>query len=208
MSDLFKFIKSKPFFVHFGLALLSVIIVLFIWVKYLSSYTEHGEFVEVPDFTEKRISELSSFVSDKEVAYQIIDSIFDPSKTPGIVIKQEPFAKSKVKHNRTIYLYVTSMVPPQIEMPKLKDRSERQARLLILSYGLKQGKVSTKSADCNGCVLEQLNKGKVIEPGQPISKGSVIDLVVGVKDSYYNGALDSAAAANGTYTPGTFDNEN
>jgi len=156
MGNFFDFIKTKQFFVHFGLALLSVLIVVFILVKYLSSYTGHGEFVEVPDFSEKRISELPGFIEDKGVNFLIIDSVYDPSKTGGIVIKQEPSPKSKVKHNRNIYLYVTSLVPPQIIMPKLKDRSERQAKLIILSYGLKVGKVNTKSSDCNGCVLEQL----------------------------------------------------
>lgn len=191
MSNLLSFIKTKQFFMHLGLALLSVFIIIFCLVKYLSSYTDHGEFVEVPDFNEKRISELSGFIQDKGVNYLIIDSIYDPAKTPGIVIKQDPMPKSKVKHNRNIYLYVTSMVPPQIIMPKLKDRSERQAKLIILSYGLKIGKVTTKNADCNGCVLEQIYKGQVIEAGQNIKKGSVIDLVVGVKDNYSNAGSDS-----------------
>ena len=191
MSNLFNFIKTKQFFVHFGLALVSVFIIVFILVKYLSSYTDHGEYVEVPDFSEKRISELSGFIEDKGVNFLIIDSVYDPSKTGGIVIKQEPSAKSKVKHNRNIYLYVTSLVPPQITMPKLMDRSERQAKLIILSYGLKIGKVSTKSSNCNGCVLEQLSKGQPVGIGQQIKKGSVIDLVIGSRDSYGGEANDS-----------------
>ncbi len=184
MKDIVAFIKTKQFFLHFGLALLSVFIVLFCWVKYLSSYTDHGEFVEVPDFNEKRITELSSFIQDKGVNYLIIDSIYAPGETPGIVIKQDPSPKSKVKHNRNIYLYVTSMVAPQIEMPKLTDRSERQAKLIITSYGLKVGSVTTKNADCNGCVIEQLFEGKPIQHGTLIKKGSKISLVVGVRDAY------------------------
>ncbi len=204
MSNLLSFIKTKQFFVHLGLALLSVFIVIFILIKYLSSYTEHGEFIEVPDFSEKRISELKGFIEDKGVNFLIIDSLYDPSKTPGIVIKQEPSPKSKVKHNRNIYLYVTSMVPPQIIMPKLMDRSERQAKLLILSYGLRIGKVTTKNSDCNGCVLEQLNKGQIIEPGQNIKKGSVIDLIVGTKDNYSNSVNDTLVQDVGK---DTFDND-
>ncbi len=207
MGTLVNFLKSKQFFVHFGLALLSVVVVLFAWVKFLSSYTDHGEFVEVPDFSEKSVSELESFVADKDVNYLIIDSIYDASKTAGIVIKQDPLPKSKVKHNRNIYLYVTSMVPPQIDMPKLLDRSERQARLIIVSYGLKIGKITTKSADCNGCVLAQIYKGKEVLPGEKIKKGSVIDLVVGVKDYYFNSGADSLSAASNSVTPETFDNE-
>jgi beta-lactam-binding protein with PASTA domain len=201
MKDILAFIKTKQFLIHLGISLLSLFIVLFILLKYLSSYTDHGEFVEVPDFNEKRISELNGFIKDKGVNYLIIDSIYAPGQTSGIVIKQDPSAKSKVKHNRNIYLYVTSMVAPQIQMPKLTDRSERQARLIISSYGLKVGSVTTKNAYCNGCVIEQLFEGKPIVAGQLIKKGSKINLVVGVRENYgYSG--DSLAGQ--TVDPNTF----
>ena len=201
MKDILAFIKTKQFLIHLGISLLSLFIVLFILLKYLSSYTDHGEFVEVPDFNEKRISELNGFIKDKGVNYLIIDSIYAPGQTSGIVIKQDPSAKSKVKHNRNIYLYVTSMVAPQIQMPKLTDRSERQAKLIITSYGLKVGSVTTKNADCNGCVIEQLFEGKPIVAGQMIKKGSKINLIVGVRENYgYSG--DSLAGQ--TVDPNTF----
>ena len=193
MKDIFAFIKTKQFLLHFGIAGLSVLIVLFCFIKYLSSYTAHGEFVEVPDFNEKKISELNGFIEGKGVNYLIIDSLFDPSREAGLVIKQDPAPKSKVKHNRNIYLYVTSMVAPQIEMPKLMDRSERQAKQMIISYGLKIGSVTTKAADCNGCVIEQLFEGKPIGPGTKVKKGSKISLIVGVRDSHGAYSTDSLA---------------
>ena len=105
-------------------------------------------------------------------------------------MRQDPDAGSKVKHNRTVYLYVTGMVPPQIVMPRLVDRSERQARLIISSYGLKTGNVRQAKADCNGCVIEQQIRGKTIEAGKSIPKGSRIDLVIGTKDAFF-GQVDS-----------------
>ena len=69
---------------------------------------------------------------------------------------------------------------------------------------MKIGKVTTKSADCNGCVLEQIFKGKVAEPGQKIKKGSVIDLVVGVKDNFGAAVSDSLVQ---NADQGSFDNE-
>ncbi|MDP3557717.1 MAG: PASTA domain-containing protein [Bacteroidota bacterium] len=184
MSGFFSFLKSKRFFIHFAVIISCIFIILFSLVKWLGSYTNHGEFTEVPDFKGKQISDLSLFVKNKDVSFQIIDSIYDPKEKPGIVIRQEPEPKSKVKHNRTIYLYVTGMVAPQIVMPKLIDRSERQARLIIETYGLKIGKVTERQADCNGCILEQSIKGVAIEPGKGVKKGSLIDLVVGIKDNY------------------------
>ncbi len=205
MGQLISFIKSKPFVIHLSLAFISVIIVLWLLVKSLSSYTDHGEFVVVPNFNEKAISELENFAAEKEIKYMIVDSIYDPGSKPGVVIKQDPLPESKVKHNRTVYLYVTSMVAPQIPMPKLIDRSERQARLLIVSYGLKAGKVTTRSADCNGCVLAQLHEGKELVPGEPVKKGTVIDLVIGVKEGAY--ALPDSLNGNGTNQAPIFDEE-
>lgn len=181
MRDLFAYLKSRVFLKHFLLAVVSLALVLWLLFKWLAVYTNHGETVEVPDFKGQKIPALSDFVQDKNVRYEIVDSLYDPKEEAGVVIKQDPEAKSLVKHNRTIYLYVTSMLPPQIEMPKLVDRSLRQAVLMIESYGLKAGKQTQVSGDCNGCILKQLYKGKEITPGTPIKKGSVIDLCVGVK---------------------------
>jgi beta-lactam-binding protein with PASTA domain len=107
------------------------------------------------------------------------------------VLRQDPESNDRVKHNRKVYLYVTGLVPPGVIMPKLIDRSERQARLIIETYGLKVGKITPKEADCNGCVLSQSIRGVEIEPGKDVKKGSVVDLVVGTKDHIYTAEADS-----------------
>jgi beta-lactam-binding protein with PASTA domain len=194
MQSILTFIKSRQFFIQLGLILLTVFLVFFITVKWLSSYTNHSEFVVVPDFKEQQLADLDNFIQNKDVSYQVVDSVYDPKEKPGIVIRQEPEANSKVKHNRTVYLYVTGKVAPQIIMPKLIDRSERQARLIIGTYGLRVGHVTERAADCNGCVLAQLIKGKEVEQGKSIKKGSVIDLVVGKKDYFYSSAGHDTSA--------------
>ena len=191
MHSAITFIRSGKFFIQLGIIILLVILIIYSCLKWMSSYTNHGQFVVVPDFKGKMISQLDDFIKGQEVSYQIIDSIYDPKEKAGIVLRQDPEMNSKVKHNRTVYLYVTGMVPPQVRMPKLVDRSERQARLIISSYGLKVGGVEERHADCNGCVIEQLVKGRQIEEGKGIPKGSVVDLVVGRKDAFYNTEADS-----------------
>jgi len=191
MQGLLSFIKSKQFFLHLAFILVSLFLIFFLIIKWLSAYTDHGEYVAVPDFKGTEVPRLDEFIQGKEITYQIIDSIYDPKQKPGIVIRQDPEPNSKVKHNRTIYLYVTGLVAPQIKMPRLIDRSERQARLIIETYGLKVGHVTEKNADCNGCVLAQLVDGKEIAAGEPVKKGSVVSLVVGVKDNYFASPSDS-----------------
>ncbi|MDQ3047447.1 MAG: PASTA domain-containing protein [Bacteroidota bacterium] len=148
-------------------------------MSWLSSYTTHGESVSVPNFSGIKLAELDNFVSDKHVRYLVIDSIYDTKAAKGVVIKQEPEPDAKVKDNRTIYLYVTSILPPSIQMPKLVDRSLRQAAAMISSYGLKMAAPKFVPDQCANCVLEQMVKGKKIEPGATIPKGTVIQLVVG-----------------------------
>ena len=186
MKDFFDFLKSKLFFKHLAIAIISLIIVLWGIIKFLNVYTHHGETAEVPNFKGKMMSELDNFIKEKNIRYTIIDSIYDPTQNSGIVIKQDPEAKTFVKHNRIIYLYVTSTQAPQISMPKLVDRSERQAIFMIESYGLKIGNIKEISGDCKGCVLQQFYNGKEIEVGTPIKKGSKIDLYIGKRESDYD----------------------
>lgn len=197
MKDLFGYIKSKVFLKHLLFSVLSLAFILWVLFKLLGVYTHHGETAEVPDFKGKSISELEAFVTDKKVGYLIIDSVYSPKEKPGIVIKQDPEAKSLVKHNRIIYLYVTSMQAPQMAMPKLVDRSTRQAIFMIESYGLKVGNITEIKGDCKGCVLKQFFNGKEIAPGEAIKKGSKIDLAVGKKeDDYISVPSDSGNVVN------------
>ena len=196
MKEFFTFLKSKSFFIHFAIAFVTISIAVWILIKMLNVYTQHGDTVDVPDFTGKNIKELNGFVSGKDVRFVIIDSLYNPDEKPGTVIRQDPEAKTKVKHNRTIYLYVIGMLPPQVIMPKLIDRSERQAISMIESYGLRIGRITAIAGDCNGCVLSQTIKGKDIEPGKQIKKGTVIDISVG-KKNHFTAAPDTTNKKSG-----------
>jgi beta-lactam-binding protein with PASTA domain len=197
MKGFFAFLRSKQFFLHFGIAIVTVAITLWILVKMLNSYTQHGETVEVPDFKGKTIAELNTFIEGKDVRYLIIDSIYAPKEKPGVVIRQDPETKTQVKRNRTIYLYVNGLMPPTLAMPKLVDRSERQAISMLESYGLKVGKITQVAGDCNGCVLGQFVKGKIVEPGTQVKKGTVVELTIGKKDRFVNAAAPDTTKKDG-----------
>lgn len=175
-----QFFKSRQFFKHLGLAIVGIVLFFWLIFRWLGCYTDHGETIPVPDFMNVKVHDLDNFVEDKDVRYEIIDSLYDIKKPKGIVIRQDPEPNARVKRNRTIYLYVTAVLPPMIEMPKLKDRSLRQAQAMLESYGLKlKQPVKFRNDQCVNCVLEQQYKGKPIEPGTRIEKGSEIQLVVG-----------------------------
>ncbi len=179
MKSIFQFIKSKTFLKHVVAYIVCFLIVCWLITFWLSSYTSHGETIKVPDFKGTKLKELDNFIAGKKVRYLVIDSLYDTKAPAGTVIKQEPLAKEEVKDGRIIYLYVNSVMPPSVLMPKLIDRSLRQAQAMLTTYGLKLGMVKFVPDQCANCVLDQLIKGKKIAPGETIAKGTIINLIVG-----------------------------
>ena len=171
--------KSKTFLTNLGIYIVLLALLFWAIVSWLGSYTSHNQTIKVPSFTNIKIAELDEFVSDKNVRYLIIDSIYDTKSAPGVVVKQEPEAEAEVKSGRIIYLYVTSTRPPSIAMPKLVDRSLRQAAAMISSYGLKLGRTKFVPDQCINCILNQQIKGRDVEPGTTVPKGTVVNLILG-----------------------------
>ncbi len=180
MKDILKFLKSRAFFKHLGIALFALLLVFWLIFVGLDLYTHHGKTIAVPDFRGVKQKALVEFIKGKQLKYLVIDSIYDTKKDKGVVIKQEPEPGSRVKQERTVYLYITSVLPPRVSMPRLEDRSLRQAVAILETYGLKLAKPIRRRPDiCNGCVLSQEYKGKRIAEGTLIERGAEISLIVG-----------------------------
>lgn len=180
MSSFLKILTSKIFIYNVLGAAITVILILGITYKWLASYTEHGSTVTVPDLRGLQVKGVESFLKTKSLQFKISDStIYDPDQPPGTVVEQDPSPNEKVKENRTIYLSITRTLAPKVKMPNLVDVSFRQAEAILQSYGLKSGKIIYKPDLCKNCVLSYEIKGKVLRAGDEVSKGTVIDLVLG-----------------------------
>ncbi|HSI90415.1 MAG TPA: PASTA domain-containing protein, partial [Adhaeribacter sp.] len=98
---------------------------------------------------------------------------------PFVILTQDPEPNAKVKANRKIYISVNMKNPPIIKMPKLIDGSLKNAQMILKSYDLMVGKIEYVPDLAQNAVLKQLVNGKEIQPGDPVAKGSTVDLVVG-----------------------------
>ena len=180
MNHFFRFLVSKVFWINLMVAILLVSGGLYATLVYLDNYTKHGEELEVPDFVGLHITETDLVITDKESFFtEISDSIFIKGKIGGTVIEQHPLAGMQVKQGRTIYLTVAANQPAKIMMPKLVDRSLRQATSILETYGLELGELVYKPDMCTNCILQQRLEGAEIAEGTRIRKGRAIDLVVG-----------------------------
>lgn len=179
MTELFKFLKTKVFIINLLIVVVLLVALLGFTYRWLDKYTKHGETISVPDVRGLQPDKVKEFLSDKHLQFQIIDSMYDAKRPKGSVIDQDPIPDAKVKENRTIYLTINSNTPPHVKMPNLIDVSLRQAEAIMQTYGLKVGELIYKPDLAKNAVLEQLYRGNEIKPGVVISKGALIDLVLG-----------------------------
>jgi beta-lactam-binding protein with PASTA domain len=146
---------------------------------YLPLTTNHGETIVVPKITGMNQADLEDYLDERNLRYFVDDSTYNPRVAPFQVLNQDPAPGEKVKEDRKIYITVAMKNPPVIKMPKLTDGSEKNAQMIISSYGLTVGKLIKVPDVRQNQVLRQLVDGKEIAPGSPIAKGTRVDLEVG-----------------------------
>lgn len=174
-----KFLTSREFVKHLIAAILLIIIVIVITFQGLKKYTRHGQSTPVPDFFGLTISELEELALQKNLKFEIIDSIFFTDALPGTVVDQEPEAGFKVKENHTIFLTINSSQPEKVVLPKLTDISFRQVQVLAENCGIEIGNISYEPSEFNDLVLRVEQDSVEVFPGEMVLKGSRIDLIVG-----------------------------
>ena len=178
--DFFRFLLTKQFLRHLGLAAALTFILLLGTLMWLKIYTHHGKTIVVPDLTGLTVEEVDDVTSSRHLRFEVIDSVFSMEMPRGTVIKQNPNPTSRVKKNRKIFLTTNAVNPEMVSMPQLIGLSFRQARLALQNAGLVQGSITYKPDFAKNNVLQQMHGDSVINEGTEIAKGAVIDLVLGM----------------------------
>ena len=178
--DFLRFLTTKKFLRHLGLAAVIAIILLLGTLVWLKIYTHHGQAITVPDLTGLTDDEVVDVTSSRRLRFEVIDSVFSNEMPRGTVIKQNPGANSRVKKNRTIFLTMNAVNQEMVPMPQLVGLSFRQARLAMQNAGLIQGTIEYRPDYAKNNVLQQMHGDSVIKQGTEITKGSVINLVLGM----------------------------
>ena len=174
-----KFLLSKTFLVQLAIAF--VVISLAIWslFQYVDSYTHNGQTITVPSLNGLTIAEVEELLKDKNLNYEILDSVYLEKAEKGVVLDQSPEGDDLVKENRTIYITVSKITPPKISLPDVVDMSQRLAVAKLESYGLKIGRLDYTPSECLNCVVKMSVRGKQVFHQDLIAKGSTINLTLG-----------------------------
>ncbi len=145
----------------------------------LRLYTRHGRDFPVPDVFGMTEDEYSETLDDVHLKFRVVDTAYNINVKPGGVIDQIPEAGHKVKRNRTILLTINATSPGKVALPKVTDISYRQAAVQLESAGLFAGKVTYEPSEFQNLVLKATLNGREIFEGEMVTKGTVIDLVLG-----------------------------
>ncbi len=178
--SILKFLTSKTFLKQILLAILALVVLCFIILRWLKSTTNHGEFETVPELKGKSISVAKLELEENSLVMQIQDSSnFNPNYPKFSVIEQDPASGTKVKENRKIYLTLNPSGYRKIVVPDLRERTYRQAKPTLEALEFKVGKKTYVDNLGKDIVLEMRYKGRTIKPGEKLEKTSTIDLVLG-----------------------------
>jgi beta-lactam-binding protein with PASTA domain len=180
MKHFFQFLKSRTFLIQLGLALLAAIILIFLTLQWLKSETNHGEFVEVPDFSKMSVQEMRKAAENVGLRYEVLDSTnYNPEFPRFSILEQSPVAGSKVKDNRKIYFTVNPSGYKKVTVPDIIQVTKRNATSRLRAVGLEVQRVTYIEELGKDMVYRMKYKGKYIKPGDKLPKTSKIELVCG-----------------------------
>ncbi len=179
MKNLIAFLKSKIFWVNVVLTIVVSLVLIKMALWFTNIYSHHGEAIEIPELSGKAIEEAEELLDDKNLRFEIVDSVFNREAIPGSVVDQFPLAGKIVKRARTVKLTIAAKNPEQITLGKVEDLSLRQAVSTLTSKGLNIEKLEYVSSNYGNLVTGFSYKGKDIDETMKIAKGESIVVKVG-----------------------------
>lgn len=119
LKEVWYFLSSAFFLKNFAGMVATIIFFIAIVFWWLKCYTNHGESLQVADYTNLKLEDVVRKAEDRNLRIQVMDSTWIEGLEPGVVLEQDPPPFSRVKENRTIYLKITKLLPEEVLLPGL-----------------------------------------------------------------------------------------
>lgn len=188
MRNFLDFLRSRTFIIQIGLAILAVIVISFLTLSWLKTTTNHGEFVEVPDFSKMSVMEMRETAENAGLRYEVLDSTnYNPEYPRFSILDQNPPAGTQVKENRKIYFTVNPSGYKKVTIPNIIQVTRRNASSMLRAVGLDVERVTYIDELGKDMVYRMKYKGKYVKPGDKLPKTSKIELECG------NGVIPQSA---------------
>lgn len=160
-------------------ATLLIGVIIFATLKAIDNYTLHNQTIMVPSFKGMLPDEAEKNAETVKLHIKVTDSLYAADFEPGTIIDQYPQAGAQVKQDRTISLIVNTVEEEKIAMPSLKNVALRQSINKLTSLGFRIGRITYEKSEYANLVLGYTHHEDTLEAGDLLSKGSVINLILG-----------------------------
>lgn len=147
----------------------------------MSSYTQKGHTVTIPDIVNVHINDLPEVLEKKGFRYELLDSTWNRKKGKGIILEQNPEAGVEVKEGRKIYIKINARTNKKIKLhlENVVGGSRRGAMEILSSMDVVVDSIQERESDIPNIVLAVENyKGKELVNDELIFAGSKLVLVV------------------------------
>lgn len=184
--EAFRFLTSGIFLKNFAMMVAVVVGFGLFSNWFLGCYTNHGESVQVDDFTGMHMDDAERQASDKDFEFVVLDSVWTEGKPSGIILKQVPKPLSRVKEGRKIYVTITGN-PDAYRLPDIKlsaydfERYSKKIAMNGVKARVKERVYDRKQAE--NSILYFYHNGKKIterevKTGYYVMPGDVLEFVV------------------------------
>ena len=151
-------------------------------LRWLDSYTNHNIAYEVPDVRGLQLEEAVAALKESKLDYSVTEYKYKDGAGKDEVLEQRPLANSKVKEGRKIALVLNTTEKPRQGIPPVIDNSSlREAEFRLKAAGFVVEAVDTIKGE-REWVYELRYKGRKLENGTAIPRGSKVTLVIGSGD--------------------------
>ena len=161
-----------------ALGILLTIAIIYFYI-YLPGSTNHGALMEVPDFLGMPSENLDSAAEASNLRFEVNDSSFNADFGPLEISRQFPAPGSMVKPGRKIFVSINRTDPPTVPVPELIDVSLINASAILVSNGLKPGRIIYEPSPFADLVISMAIRGRAVKNGARVPRGTPIDLIVG-----------------------------
>lgn len=184
--------KFKSLFLWGNLAaMVLVLLLLFFGLKWwLSSYTHHGEEIEVPNVVAKSEADAEQLLQENGLQLKVVGTSYVKDMPGGSIISQEPKAGANVKNGRIIFVTVNSLTVPKERIPEIigfKSYRGAQSDLLGLGFELTEPRYAPGYAEL---VMGIQCNGQEVNNGDLVAKYSKLTLVIGDGSIGSNSGVD------------------
>jgi len=173
-----KFLTTKTFFKHLGIAAAIVLIVMLVTFQWLKVYTRHGAYFFVPNIKGYNLAQVDRIVGEMHLRYEVIDSVYRADIPPLSVAEVYPAIGSKIKKERTLYIILNADSPEMVSVPDVTNTSVRQAIAVLQARGFVLGDTVLVPSEYKNLVLAQSYNGRSLSAGSKLPRGASVDLLV------------------------------